>query len=67
MSFVRYNLPIGSRDLALRLRAEKDMLVLPGDCFGLEDHFRFSSALPEAHLTEGLARLNALVGELLEG
>ena len=67
MSFIRYNLPIGSRDLALRLRREKDMLVLPGDCFGMEDHFRFSSALPEDHLAEGLARLNALVGELLEG
>jgi len=67
MSFIRYNLPIGSRDLALRLRAEKDMLVLPGECFGMEDHFRFSSALPEDHLAEGLARLNALVGELLEG
>ena len=67
MSFVRYNLPIGSRDLALRLRNEKDMLVVPGDCFGLEHHFRFSSALPEEHLTEGLERLNALVGEILEG
>ncbi|MFQ5565508.1 MAG: aminotransferase class I/II-fold pyridoxal phosphate-dependent enzyme [Paracoccaceae bacterium] len=66
MSFVRYNLAIGSRDLALRLRAEKDVLVVPGDCFGLEHHFRFSSALPEAHLAEGLERLNALVGELLE-
>jgi aspartate/methionine/tyrosine aminotransferase len=67
MSFIRYNLPIGSRDLALRLRREKDMLVVPGDCFGLEHHFRFSSALPEDHLAEGLARLNALVQELLEG
>jgi aspartate/methionine/tyrosine aminotransferase len=67
MSFVRYNLSIDSRDLALRLRVEKDMLVVPGDCFGLEHHFRFSSALPEDHLTEGLARLNALVQELLEG
>jgi aspartate/methionine/tyrosine aminotransferase len=66
MSFVRYNLPLGSRDLALRLRNEKDMLVVPGDCFGMEHHFRFSSALPEDHLTEGLARLNALVAELLE-
>ena len=66
MSFVRYNLPIGSRDLALRLRREKDMLVVPGDCFGMEHHFRFSSALPEDHLTEGLARLNGLVAELLE-
>jgi aspartate/methionine/tyrosine aminotransferase len=67
MSFIRYNLPTGSRDLALRLRREKDMLVLPGECFGLEHHFRFSSALPEDHLAEGLKRLNALVGELLEG
>jgi aspartate/methionine/tyrosine aminotransferase len=66
MSFVRYNLPIDSRDLAFRLRHEKDMLVVPGDCFGLEHHFRFSSALPEDHLIEGLARLNALVHELLE-
>jgi len=67
MSFVRYNLPIGSRDLALRLRDEKDMLVIPGACFGMEHHFRFSSALPEDHLTEGLNRLNALVQDLLEG
>ena len=67
MSFVRYNLPIGSRDLALRLYNEKDMLVAPGDCFGMEDHFRFSSALPEDHLAECLKRLNELVQELLEG
>ena len=53
--------------MALRRRRENDRLVLPGECFGLEDHFRFSSALPEDHLTEGLARLNALVQELLEG
>ncbi len=67
MSFVRYNLPIGSCDLALRLRNEKDMLVVPGNCFGLEHHFRFFSAVPEDHLTEGLERLSALVGDILDG
>ncbi len=67
MSFVRYNLPIGSRDLALRLLREKDLLVVPGDCFGIEHHFRFNFALPEDHVTEGLARLNAVVQDLLEG
>jgi len=66
MSFVKYNLPISSRDLAKRLRDEKDVLVIPGECFGMEDHFRISSALPEDHLTEGLSRLNALAGQLLE-
>ncbi len=42
--------------MALKLRNEKDVLAVPGDCFGLEDHFRFSSALPEDYLDEGLAR-----------
>ena len=65
MSFVRFNLPIGSRELALRLYHEKSVLVIPGDCFGFENHFRFSSALSEDYLAEGLSRLNALVGELL--
>lgn len=65
MSFVRYDLPIASRDLADRLVAEQGTLVVPGECFGLEHHFRFSSALPEERLRGGLSRINALVAELL--
>ncbi len=64
MSFVRYELPIGAADFADRLAKEKSTLVVPGDCFGLEKHFRFSSALPEPYLKEGLSRLNALVEEI---
>ena len=64
MSFVRYELPIGAADFADRLAREKSTLVVPGDCFGLEKHFRFSSALPEPYLKEGLSRLNALVEEI---
>ena len=41
------------------------MLVIPGACFGLEDHLRFSSALPEPYLAEGLRRLNVLTGQVL--
>ncbi|MEO1494122.1 MAG: aminotransferase class I/II-fold pyridoxal phosphate-dependent enzyme [Pseudomonadota bacterium] len=65
MSFVKFTLPIGSMDLALRLKAEQDLLVVPGQVFGLDDHFRFSSALPEAHLAEGLDRLNRFAADLL--
>lgn len=65
MSFVRFNLPIASEELSLRLLREKDVLVIPGSRFGVENHFRFSSALPEDHLREGLARLNDLTGDIL--
>ena len=57
MSFVAYDLDVPSLDLAGRLVREHDTLVLPGACFGREHHFRFSSALPEPYLKEGLARL----------
>lgn len=66
MSFVRFNLPIQSDDFAMRLLREKDVLVIPGARFGVEGHFRFSSALPEDHLRAGLARLNELTGDILE-
>ena len=66
MSFVKYDLPIGSTDFAHRLLRDKGLLVVPGACFGLEHHFRFSSALPDDILREGLARLNALVADILK-
>ena len=67
MSFVRFDLPLDADGLIGRLLTEKSVLAIPGSCFGMEHHFRFSSALPEDYLREGLARLNALVGEILEG
>ncbi|MEO1549947.1 MAG: aminotransferase class I/II-fold pyridoxal phosphate-dependent enzyme [Pseudomonadota bacterium] len=64
MSFVGYDLPIGSEDLARRLRTECDVLVVPGARFGCEGHFRFSSALPEDHLEAGLSRMMDLIKAL---
>lgn len=67
MSFVRFELPIGSEEFAMRLLREKDLLVIPGAHFGVEGHFRFSSALPEDHLREGLGHLNDLTHDILKG
>ena len=67
LSFVRYDLPIGSTDLVHRLRAEKSVFVIPGDCFGVDHHLRISSALPEEYLRQGLDRMNDLVDEILAG
>lgn len=65
MSFVRFDLPVDSDVFAGRLHAEKDVLVIPGSKFAMSNHFRFSSALPDDYLKEGLRRLNELVGEIL--
>ena len=65
MSFVNFDLPVTSDEFAERLVREEDVLVIPGSKFGLDGHFRFSSALPEDHLREGLARMNGLVGRIL--
>jgi len=67
LSFVRYDLPIGSTELVHRLRSEKSVFVIPGDCFGVDHHLRVSSALPEDYLRAGLARMNDLVGDILAG
>jgi len=67
MSFVEFDLPVSSDELSARLLAEEDVLVIPGSKFGLERHFRFSSALPDEHLRAGLTRFNGLVGRVLAG
>jgi len=66
MCIVRYDLPIDSRAFVDRLVAEQDTLVVPGSCFGLDRHFRFSSALDESYLVAGLGRINALVDDILD-
>lgn len=67
MSFVKFDLPVKSDEFARRLLQEEDVLVIPGSKFGVEDHFRFSSALLEDHLKAGLSRFNSLVGRILAG
>ncbi len=65
LSFVRYNLPINSSYFAERLRKEKSVLMVPGDCFDMDYHLRISSALPLPYLETGLARVNELVRDLV--
>jgi aspartate/methionine/tyrosine aminotransferase len=67
MSFVRFDLPLGSEAFAGRLLKDQDVLVIPGARFGRDGYFRFSSALPEAHLRDGLDRLNAATADILKG
>jgi len=64
IAFVHYDLAIGSSELIERLRVEKDVLVVPGDHFGM-DHFLRIGYGPEPDiLREGLERLSALLEEI---
>ena len=65
ISFIRYNLPINSTEFARRLQAEKSVLVVPGDCFNMDNHLRITSAYPEDYLKGGYQRINEFVEKLL--
>jgi aspartate/methionine/tyrosine aminotransferase len=62
--YLRYALDINSSDLAERLRAEKDVLVVPGDHFGMDRYLRIGFGNPAAELGEALGRIAELVEEL---
>ena len=55
--WVRYHAPVGSTELAEKLRVEKDVLVVPGDHFGVDDHLRIGFGPPEDELMEALSRI----------
>jgi aspartate/methionine/tyrosine aminotransferase len=64
ITFLKYDLPIGSVEWMEKLRDESSVLIVPGDHFGLEHHIRLSFAVPEPELVEGLARISESVKEL---
>ncbi|MCG8608264.1 aminotransferase class I/II-fold pyridoxal phosphate-dependent enzyme [bacterium] len=64
IAFVRYGLDINSTELVERLRKEKSVLIVPGDHFGIDHHFRISFGLPHDYLRPALDRIHELVDEL---
>ena len=61
---VRYSAQINSSLFADRLRTEKDVLVVPGDHFGLDGTIRIGIGPPENELLEGLDRVAVAFGEV---
>ncbi|MCY3700826.1 MAG: aminotransferase class I/II-fold pyridoxal phosphate-dependent enzyme [Gemmatimonadetes bacterium] len=61
--YVRYGLDINSTELAERLRAERGVLVVPGDHFGMDHYLRIGFGNPAAELDEALDRVAALLEE----
>lgn len=61
---VKYNQPIGSSELAMRLIERASTLVAPGDSFGVDGYLRIGFAVPGDYLDSGLQRIGAVLDEL---
>jgi len=55
--YMRYHAQVNSSDFAEKLRAEKDLLVVPGDHFGMDHYLRLGFGNPRDELLEGLSRI----------
>ncbi len=58
MAFIRYNMEINSRELATRLREEKSVFVMDGDCFGMDHYLRIGFGSEKEYLSAGLGRID---------
>jgi aspartate/methionine/tyrosine aminotransferase len=64
VAFFHYDLPIGSTELAERLLAEQSVLIVPGDQFGLDHHFRIGYGYTNPPLVPGLERVSRMIDQL---
>lgn len=63
--YTHYDAPVNSTELAERLRVEKDVLVVPGDHFGMDRYVRIGFGNPADELVEGLGRIREAFDEVV--
>lgn len=54
MAFVGYKMSINSMELAHKLRIEQSVLIVPGDCYGMDGYLRFGIGSHSDYLSQGL-------------
>ncbi len=64
--YVRYRPRVNSLELAEKLRVEKDVLVVPGDHFGMDQYLRVGFGPPREELMEALGRMAETFREVEE-
>ena len=64
MLYVRYASKVNSSELAVRLREEHGVLVVPGDHYGMDGHVRIGFGGEPEHLAEGIRKLSQVLAEV---
>ena len=62
--YAKYDLPIGSLELAERLRDEESVLIVPGIHFGMEGYVRIGFGNDRPTLDDGLARISRFIAKI---
>jgi aspartate/methionine/tyrosine aminotransferase len=62
--YMHYDVDVNSTDFAEKMRLEKNVLVVPGDHFGMDRYLRLGTGNPEEELLEGLGRIRAAFDEV---
>jgi hypothetical protein len=66
MAFMEYALDINSTDLTTRLREDESVLLVPGDCFGMDGFLRLGFGSERDYLSAGLDRIANLMRKLTD-
>lgn len=64
MAFIRYAMAINSREFCTRLREEKSVFIMDGDCFGMDGYVRIGFGAEKDYLSAGLARIDEFLENL---
>ena len=64
MAFLRYHMDINSKELATRLREEKSVFLIDGDCFGMDHYIRIGFGSEKEYLLAALDRINEFLSEI---
>lgn len=62
--YMHYEAAINSTAFAEKMRTEKNVLVVPGDHFGMDSYLRLGTGNPSDELTEGLRRIREAFDEV---
>lgn len=62
--YMRYEAAINSTAFAEKMRTEKNVLVVPGDHFGMDSYLRLGTGNPSDELAEGLRRIREAFDEV---
>jgi aspartate/methionine/tyrosine aminotransferase len=62
--YMRYQSGVNSSEFAEKLRAEKGLLVVPGDHFGMDHYLRIGFGNPRDELLDGLDRISEAFSEI---
>lgn len=57
-AFVKYDLPVPSWDLVMHMVEHNSVFVIPGSCFGIENHLRMNFGVERESLIKGLERID---------